>query len=138
VLSLGLANALGQLTRKRIFMNRVLTIVLLGVVASFSLASLACSHSPGDTYSGTWKEINDRRQFTISSKKSDMGGVDRPLYDVSGCAGSSFANLNSQGDLLIAERDSHGTPRYVLMVYEKSTGHLKGRLCGGDGEWKKQ
>lgn len=118
-------------------MNRVLSIVLLGMVALASLASLACSHS-NETYSGTWKEINGGRQFTVSEKKSQMGGVDRPLYDVSGCAGSSFANLNSNGDLLIAERDSGGTPRYVLMVYDKSTDHLKGGLCGGTAEWEKQ
>lgn len=118
-------------------MNRVLSIVLLGMVALASLASPACSHS-NDTYSGTWKEINGGRQFEISEKKSQMGGVDRPLYDVRGCTGSSFANLNSHGDLLISERGTPFMPQYALMVYDKSTDHLKGEVCGGTGEWEKQ
>jgi len=119
-------------------MNRVLSIVLMGMLASLSLASLACSQSSSDTYSGTWEEINDRRQFTISRDKSDMPALDGTFWGVSGCVGVSRATLNGNGDLLIAERDSLGTPRRALMVYEESTGHLKGRLRGGDGEWKKR
>jgi hypothetical protein len=119
-------------------MNRVLPIVLLVMVASFSLASLACSQSSSDTYSGTWEEIKDRRQFTISRDRSDQLALNGTLYGVSGCASGSRATLNGHGDLLIIEHDNLGNPRTALMVYEESTGYLKGPVCGGYGEWKKR
>lgn len=119
-------------------MNRVLPTVLLGVLASSSLASLACSMSQGDTYSGTWAEINGHRRFTILKNKDNLPALDGSLYSVSGCVGASRATLNGNGDLLINERDNLGIPRRALLVYDASTGHLKGQLCGGDGEWTKQ
>ena len=111
---------------------------LLFVFLILSLTNLSCSS--GDKYLGTWNNITNGKQMTISKHKrgtlfSDIGTpVD---YDINYSGQSFYGGINGNGELGIFD---NLTMQFFNSTLRYENGHLKG-VTGwlvNEGEWERR
>ncbi len=114
---------------------QIFLIFLIPLLINFSSCEL------NDKYVGTWKNINNGNIITISKHDinkhftNDINQVIR--YDIDYNGMHYFGAINGFGvSILYGFNDMES----IIFKYDKSTGHLKGRMFGDSevGEWEKQ